>query len=163
MYEQNGLETWRFPRKLAGSMSDKKGYEFLEHTADAYVAAYGKDLAEAFENAAYAMFEVMTDAKKVIPEVEDQVDVNASDEHALLYKWLEALLVKFDVEGMMFSKFKVSVDKTAEGFSLKARIWGEKFDSARHLQKVGVKAVTYHRMEITREPRHATLKFILDV
>ena len=38
----------------------KKRFEFLEHTADAYIIAYGKDLAEAFENAALAMFEVMT-------------------------------------------------------------------------------------------------------
>lgn len=144
-------------------MKEKKGYEFLEHTADAYVAAYGKDLAEAFENAAYAMFEVMTDAKKVSPSVEDHVEVEAPDEYALLYKWLEALLVKFDVDGMMFSKFKVSIDKTGEDFSLKARILGEKFDSAKHLQKVGVKAVTYHRMEITKERGHVTLRFILDI
>jgi len=31
------------------------------------------------------------------------------------------------------------------------------------VQKVGVKAVTYHRMEIARKPEHVTLKFILDI
>jgi SHS2 domain-containing protein len=46
---------------------------------------------------------------------------------------------------------------------LKAKIWGEKFDSRRHLQKVGVKAVTYHRMEIIKAPDKVTLKFILDI
>jgi len=144
-------------------MNDKRGFEFLEHTADAYVAAYGKDLAEAFENAAYAMFEVMTDTKKVIPSIEDHVEVEASDEYALLYNWLEALLVRFDVDGTLFSKFKVRIDSTVKGFSLGARIWGERFDSTRHVQKVGVKAVTYHRMEIIKNPAHVTLKFILDV
>jgi len=144
-------------------MDDKKGFEFLEHTADAYVAAYGRDLAEAFENAAYAMFEVMTDARKVIPSIEDCVEVEAPDDCALFYNWLEALLVKFDVDGMMFSKFKVNVDKTTKSLSLTARIWGEKFDPTRHVQKVGVKAVTYHRMEIVRKPEHVTLKFILDI
>jgi len=144
-------------------MGDKKGFEFLEHTADAYVAAYGRDLAEAFENAAYAMFEVMTDARKVAPLIEDHVEAEASDEYALLYNWLEALLVKFDVDGMMFSKFKVNVDKTTRGSSLRARIWGERFDPTRHVQKVGVKAVTYHRMEIIIKPEHVTLKFILDI
>jgi SHS2 domain-containing protein len=144
-------------------MDDKKGFEFLEHTADAYVAAYGRDLAEAFENAAYAMFEVMTDARKVIPSFEDHVEAEAPDDYALLYNWLEALLVKFDVDGMMFSKFKVNVEKTARGSSLRARIWGEKFDPTRHVQKVGVKAVTYHRMEIIIKPEHVTLKFILDI
>ena len=42
---------------------DKTGkFEFLEHTADVYIAAYGKNLAEAFENAAFAMSNVMTEA-----------------------------------------------------------------------------------------------------
>ena len=40
-------------------------FELLEHTADIYVAAYGVNMAEAFENAATAMFEVITDIAKV--------------------------------------------------------------------------------------------------
>ncbi|MCK4320170.1 archease, partial [Candidatus Bathyarchaeota archaeon] len=30
----------------------RRRFEFLEHTADAYVAAYGRTIEEAFENAA---------------------------------------------------------------------------------------------------------------
>ena len=48
-------------------MATKKRFEFLEHTGDAYIAAYGKTLEEAFENAALATFEVMTDVEKVEP------------------------------------------------------------------------------------------------
>jgi SHS2 domain-containing protein len=144
--------------------NDNKRFEFLEHTADAYVAAYGKSLIDAFENAALASFEVMTDVSQVEPEIEDSVEVEAWDEYALLYGWLEALLVKFDIEGLLFSKFNIiELTRTADGFKLRARIWGEKFDPKKHLQKVGVKAVTYHRMEIIREPGRVTLKFILDV
>jgi SHS2 domain-containing protein len=132
--------------------------------ADAYIAAYGKDLAEAFENAALAMFDVMTEVEKVSSEVEDYVDVAAEDEYALLYSWLEALLVKFDIKGMLYSKFKVlDLNKTSNGFRLRAKIWGEKFNPEKHTQKVGVKAVTYHRMEIIKEPNKVTLKFILDI
>ncbi|RLI13918.1 archease, partial [Candidatus Bathyarchaeota archaeon] len=72
-------------------MAKEKGFEFLEHTADAYVAAYGKNLAEAFENAALAMFNVMTETEKVASKVEDYVEVEAEDEYALFYSWLEAL------------------------------------------------------------------------
>jgi SHS2 domain-containing protein len=145
-------------------MQHKKGFEFLEHTADAYIAAYGKNMEEAFEKAAFAMFEVMTEAEKISPVVEDFVEVEAPDEYALLYSWLEALLVRFETNGMLYSKFEVStLDKTSIGFSLRARVWGEEYDPKKHLQKVGVKAVTYHRMEITREPSMVTLKFILDI
>jgi len=145
-------------------MDEQKRFEFLEHTADAYIAAYGKDIAEAFENAAVAMFEVMTDVEKVIARVEDKVEVAAEDEYALLYNWLEALLVKFEINQILYSKFKIlRLKKTHEGFGLKARIWGEPFNPEKHSQKVGVKAVTYHRMEITKETDKVTLKFILDI
>jgi SHS2 domain-containing protein len=145
-------------------MTEKKGYEFLEHMADAYIAAYGKNLAEAFENAALAMFDVMTEVEKVNPKIKDEVEVEAKDEHALLYNWLEALLIKFEIEEMLYSKFKISnLNRTSDGFRLKAEIWGEKFNPKKHPQKVGVKAITYHRMEIIEEPEKVTLKFILDI
>jgi SHS2 domain-containing protein len=144
---------------------DKTGkFEFLEHTADIYIAAHGKNLEEAFENAALAMFEVMTDTTKVSPNEEDSVEVEAEDEYALLYSWLEALLVKFEVNGMLYSKFKISrLEETAEGFRLKATVWGEKFNAKKHAQKVAVKAITYHRMEIIKELNKVTLEFILDI
>jgi SHS2 domain-containing protein len=150
---------------LAGPKMEKTGkFEFLEHTADVLVAAHGLNMAEAFENAALAMFEIMIDTSKVASVVEDAVEVEAEDEYALLYSWLEALLVKFEVNGVAYSQFKVSsFEETSDGFKLKAAIWGEKFNPEKHPQKVGVKAVTYHRMEIIKEFDKVTLEFILDI
>jgi len=144
---------------------EKKRFELLEHTADLYIAAHGKSLEEAFENAAYATFEGMTDLDKVLPKQEVTVEVEGHDEQALLYNWLEALLVKFDITGNLYSRFKiVSIEKTPTGFRLKAKIWGEPFNPKKHLSKVGVKAVTYHQMEILRDAKGAvTVKFILDI
>jgi len=145
-------------------MKAERSYKFLEHTADAYVAAYGKDLAKAFENAAVAMFDVMTEVEKVSPLTEDHVEARGDDEQELLYSWLEALLVKSEINGMLYSKFEVSeLNHDSNGFRLRAKIWGEKFDAERHLQKVGIKAITYHRMEIVKTPGKVTLKFILDI
>jgi SHS2 domain-containing protein len=146
------------------SMSHKKSYEFLEHTADAYIAAYGKNLVEAFENAAIAMFDVMTEVEKIKPTVEDHVEAQGHDEYSLLYSWLEALLTKSDINGMLYSKFRISdIERTANELRLRGRMWGEKFRPEKHVQKVGVKAVTYHRMEIIKRPGKVTLRFILDI
>ena len=142
----------------------RKRFEFLEHTADLYIAAYGSSLEEAFENAAYAMFEGMTDLAKVQPLREDTFEAEGNDEQALLYNWLEALLVKFDVAGNLYSRFKVEgIEKTAQGFKLRAHIWGEPFNPKKHVSKVGVKAVTYHQMEVIKQSNLVTLKFILDI
>jgi len=141
-----------------------KRYEFLEHTADVYVAAYGESLAEAFENAALALFETMTYSERIRDVEEDSVEVSAQDEEALLYSWLEELLLRFEVEGKLYSRFKVdSIEEAPQGYVLKARMWGEPFDRERHGSKTDVKAVTYHRMEILRSNSMVTVKYILDI
>ncbi|MFQ6068552.1 MAG: archease [Candidatus Bathyarchaeia archaeon] len=145
-------------------MSRKEKFKFLEHRADAYVAAYGKTLEEAFENAALATFEVMTETKKVTPKFEELIEVEGFDEKALLYNWLEALLIKFDTTENLYSKFTIEkIKRTETGFKLKAKIQGEKFNPEKHPQKVGVKAITYHQMEIMKKPNEAIVKFILDI
>jgi len=142
----------------------KKGFKFLEHTADVYVEAYGTSLEEAFENAALATINVMTDLEKVEPKIEDVLEVEAPDEYALLYSWLEELLVKFELTNKLYSRFKVSsIEKTPVGFKLRAKAWGELYDQERHPSKVGIKSVTYHRMEIVEKPKSVTVRFILDV
>ena len=139
-------------------------FEFLEHTADVYIRAHGKTMEEAYENSALAMFEVMTDTDKITQMQEDTLDVEAEDQYALLYNWLEALLVKFETENMLYSKFQITNwEETDENFKFKAKIWGEKFDPQKHPQRVGVKAVTYHRMVIIRERDQVVLEFILDI
>jgi len=142
----------------------KKRFEFLEHTADAYIAAYGESLEEAFENAALATFEVMTDLKKIRPKVEDTIELEAHDESALLYSWLEEFLIRFETTGNLYSRFKVlNIEKTPSGLKLRAKAWGEPYNPEKHPSKVGIKAVTYHRMEIIKKPKAVTVKFILDI
>ncbi len=139
-------------------------FDYLEHTADVYIAAHGATMEEAFGNAALAMFEVMTDIDKISPNQQETIEVEAEDEYALLYSWLEALLVKFEVNGMFYSKFEVApIKDTKDCFKLKATVWGEKYDPQKHPQKTGVKAVTYHQMEFVKERERITLMFILDI
>ena len=146
------------PDRFAGK------FDFLEHTADVYVRAHGKTMEEAYENAALSMFETITDTDKIALAQEDSLEVEAEDQYALLYNWLEALLVKSETLDMLYSKFQITGWKeTAEKFMFKAKIWGEKFDPKKHPQKVAVKAVTYHRMVIIREMDRVILEFILDI
>ena len=142
----------------------KKGFRFLEHTADIYVEAWGTSLEEAFENAALATFTVMTELEMVDPRVEDAFEVDAPDEYALLYNWLEELIVKFELSGTLYSRFAISnIKKNPSGLKLKAKAWGEPYDPQKHPSKIGIKSVTYHRMKITKKPESFTARFILDV
>jgi SHS2 domain-containing protein len=142
----------------------KQRFRFLEHTADAYVEAYGSSLEEAFENAALATTDIMTEVEKVEAKKEEKFTVEAEDEYALLYSWLEEVLLEFELKGRLYSRFEVSaIEKTSDGLKLHARAWGENFDSEKHPSKVGIKSVTYHQMEILMKPDSVTVRFILDV
>jgi len=142
----------------------EKRFKFLEHTADAYVEAYGTSLEEAFENAALATLDVMTEPEKVEAKIEDDLEVEAPDEYALLYSWLEEILVKFELTGKLYSCFKISsIEKTPVGLKLKAKAWGEPYDPEKHPPKVGIKSITYHQMEIVKKRKSVMLRFILDV
>ncbi|MFN3621587.1 MAG: archease, partial [Nitrososphaerales archaeon] len=96
--------------------------------------------------------------------MEEVVEAEGFDLESLLYNWLESLLVMFDVNTRLYSKFEIeSIKRTAEGYKLTARAWGEDYDSNKHEQKVGVKAVTYHMMSIEEKGGRWVLKFLLDL
>ena len=141
-----------------------KRFELLPHVADAYIAAYGSTLGEAFENAALGMIDVMIDPSTVSAVIEDDISISASDEKALLYSWLEQLILNFDIDEKIYGKFKV-IEIVHEGgeWKLTAKAYGEIFDPARHPSKTEIKAVTYHKMEIRRVKDNYVVKFILDL
>lgn len=140
-------------------------FEFFDVTADAGYRAYGKSLENAFENAAIAMFELVTDTSVVRPIVEKQIKLEAEDKYAILYDWLSELLFLHDSEYMVFSKFEVKIScKICEGqekYYLEAKAYGEEFDPSKHERRSEVKAVTYHMMDIKVKPY--MLQVILDI
>jgi SHS2 domain-containing protein len=141
-----------------------KRFEWVEHPSDVGFRAYGRDLAEAFENAALAFFEVMVDTSKVEPRKEVTVELEAEDEKALLYDWLERFLYLHDAQELVMSKFKVDdLSSFAGGLRLRARAWGERFDPAKHEPKVAVKAVTYHMMEVERGRGRCSVQAVVDI
>lgn len=146
-------------------MKGDRGFRQLEHSGDAYIEAWGRTLEEAFESAALALFDVMADTASIRPIAEDRFEVEGWDLEELLYGWLEALLVKFDADRMLYSKFEVRIIPSGQegGYRLHGRAFGEEFDPARHGPKMEVKAVTYHGMEIIRLPKGAKVRFLLDL
>ncbi len=140
-----------------------KRFDWVEHPSDIGFRAYGRDLAEAFENAALALLEVMVDTSKVEPREETKVELEAEDDKALLYDWLDRLIYFRDSDIKVFSKFSVNISKTQVGLRLTARIWGEIFDPARHKERTAVKAMTYHMMEIKQEPGKCYVQAVVDI
>lgn len=141
-----------------------KRFEWVEHPSDIGFRAYGRDLAGALENAALALFEVMVDTSKVRPLQEVPIELEAEDEGALLYDWLERFLYFHDAQGLVMSKFKVDdLVQRDHNFKIKARAWGERFDPKRHDARVGVKAITYHMMEVKLGKDKCVVQAVVDI
>ena len=67
-------------------------YEYLDHTADVQLHAWGSNLQEAFENVAAAMFGYMTDIETVDMEVALEIEAEGEDIDGLLFHFLDEFL-----------------------------------------------------------------------
>ncbi|RLG85755.1 MAG: archease [Thermoprotei archaeon] len=130
-----------------------KGFRFLEHTADVLVEVWAPKLEELFEEAARAMFEIITDTSKVDPSLCREVETEGFDLENSLYRWLEELLIIHDSENLVFGKFRVhKFEKLGEDrYVIRGEACGEPFNIDKHEPRTVVKAVTYAQMQIRKE------------
>jgi SHS2 domain-containing protein len=135
-------------------------YEFFEHTADIGVKAYGKTLAEAFENAAKAMFSIITDNSEVEFVGQYDVELEADSIEELLFKWLSELLFLHSANNIVFGFFKVELDEKKN--RLNAHVCGEVFNRSKHKTGTEIKAVTYHMLEVKTKPPYE-VKVLFDI
>jgi SHS2 domain-containing protein len=133
-------------------------FEFIEHTADTGLVAYGRDLPEAFANAAFGMFSIIAELDDVKETELRRVVIHEDDVESLLFEWLNNLLYYLDVEQLLLKTFDI---KEFAEKRLAAECRGEKYDPARHSLKTGIKSATYHMLEVDREKN--TVRVIFDV
>ena len=144
--------------------SQPEKYEYLEHTADIKFIAYGKNPEEVFENAALAMFNVIIDTEKVSEKTAEEIELKSPDLESLLVDWLSELLYLFEVEEVVFKKFKVEEIKEEEGsYSIKARASGEKYYPESHPFETEIKAVTYNQLEIEKIENGWKAQVVVDI
>lgn len=136
-------------------------FRFLEHTSDQLVEVEADTLEKLFVDAALATFETMTDISKVEPEEVREFTLEDDNLESLLIAFLNELLFYVDAENMMFSKFKVKIEKNGK-YKLRCKAYGEPFDASKHESRYVVKAATYHMLRVAKNKRwHAT--FLLDL
>ena len=137
-----------------------KRFEILDQTADIGITVYGENLNSLFENAAEGFFHLITDLKKVRLRTERKIEIGGESLERLMVDWLSELLYLHDVENLLFRRF--IVESIGEG-GLKAKAKGEFFQEGVHVIKTGVKAVTYHQIEVRQEEEGWRARVIFDL
>jgi SHS2 domain-containing protein len=136
-------------------------YEHFEHRADIGIRGIGKTLSEAFEEAAKAMFEVMTNVKKIKPVQKIEFEIEAENEVELLIEFLNRVLGEADAESMFLSKFKVAILNDGT-LLLAGTAWGSKITPKTEV-RTEVKAATLSQAKVEKKGKNFVAQCIVDV
>lgn len=128
-----------------------RGHETLDHTADMGLRGWGDTPAEAFEETALAMFDLMIDRKGTAAENEYSISIGGRGLTDLLIEFLNELLSLADVEDAAF--VSVSINRLigeGEEWDLDAVIGG--IPRGRCMKRLisEVKAATWYGASVDR-------------
>ncbi|MFH1847370.1 MAG: archease [Candidatus Omnitrophota bacterium] len=137
-----------------------KKYEQIPHTADLAVRVYGKTLEELFENAAYAMFDLISEIKKVKKNEIVEIQVKALDQETLLIAWLNELLYICFSKKSLFCNFSI---RCLTDIELNAGIIGQDIGKDTGLILKEIKAATYHDVNIKKTKTGYQVDIVFDV
>lgn len=135
-------------------------FEFLEHTGDLGIRAFGLSLADLFRHAAEALFQVITDMETIRTAQEHKITIAASGLEELLIDWLNEFIYLFDTQSLLFRDFDfLALNEKA----IEATARGEPYDRDRHPIKTIVKSATYHMLDIRQDKGIWKAQVILDL
>jgi SHS2 domain-containing protein len=137
-----------------------KIYEIFDHTADLGIRVFGKNKRDLFENAGFAIFDLLTDLKKVKESDVLEVRVKGEGMVDLVINWIRELLYLWNGKEFLIKGFEI---EELENDEIRALLKGEKFDPHRHVINMEIKAVTYHKARVGKSKRGWWARVILDI
>lgn len=121
------------------------GYRFFDHTADFGLEIFGDDATSLFEEAAKALFDLITPSTSPMQSVRHRVDVTGEDWADLMVNWLRELLYLWNGESLLVRGIELMSVKESR---LQATVTCEAYDPDGHEIRNEIKAVTYHQIEV---------------
>lgn len=136
------------------------GFEFIEHTADVGIHAYGATLGELFEQAASGLRALIAEDSHLEPKVTRDIALSADDAGSLLLAWLQELLFWFSSEKFLPAR---CILESVTPTELRGQVLGETYDPARHVQGREVKAITRHLLEVVQQDGQWHGRVLVDI
>lgn len=134
-------------------------YRLIDVPGDVGVRVEGKTLNECFINSALALYSLITDINQVEEKEVREIEISEENLEDLLVSFLNELIFIFDTYGFIGCKVELEIkDKT-----LKAKVYGEKFNPQKHERKLLVKAATYHGLSLKKEKDCWITEIIFDI
>jgi protein archease len=96
---------------------------YFEHDADMGIIGRGAHVEEAFENAAAAVFAMMTDLRQVVPRERVEIEFEEADAELALVTWLNLLLGQARSRALIFGRFRLRRNGTNWGGTAEGEPW----------------------------------------
>lgn len=135
-------------------------YEMINHTADLGIVVYGNTLKGLFANAAWVLFDLMTDMSKIKPINEVEISLSGNGLEELMVSWLGELIYLREVKSILFCQFNV---REISSHNLAASAIGEHYQPSNHELRYEIKAATYHQLKIEKVAGQWKAQVIFDV
>jgi SHS2 domain-containing protein len=141
-------------------MDKEKNYRITARQSELAVRVIGTSQTDLFVNAAFALFDVITDTANVELKERMPLEVEGSDRDDLLVNWLRELLYLYQGSAYLLKEFTVQEMKDTV---VKAEVSGEKLDPDRHEIKQEVAAVAYDQSHMQKTGDQWIAQVILEV
>jgi len=133
-------------------------YEIIDHTADTGIETVGRTLANAIENAAFAMFDLMYDLSSLSREASVTFETTAISPPELLVDVLSELLFRSETDDLVFTEFRVH----ESGMRATVDAGGASIQGL-ELRGPPIKAITYHDLRCEPVGGGWEIRVIFDV
>jgi SHS2 domain-containing protein len=135
-------------------------YELIEHTADFGIRVFGDTAKALFENAANALFEVLTDRSRLQAGPREHLVVTGADWEDLLINWFRELLYLWNGRELLLVEASI---QTIGEYRIEARLDLARYEPDQHVIHADIKAVTYHQAEVKSDSAGWMGQAIFDV
>lgn len=133
-------------------------YHYFDHEADIGIEAVGKTPEEAFENAASAMFAVMTHPSLVLPLQRVHVEFDEADRELALVEWLNRLLGLARLGNLVLGSFELR----REGDHYTGEGWGMPWKKGAE-RGTEVKGATLTELKVAQDGKRWRVRCVVDV
>lgn len=139
-------------------MSNK--YELIDHTADFGIRVFGFSSRELFSNAAWALFDRLTETKAITGNDSCKITVFGDDWPDLMVNWLREVLYLWNGKERLVKSVEIL---SLSEKKLSAKIYFDAYTPDRHIIKTEIKAVTYHQVYVKSGPFGWEAGIIFDI
>lgn len=134
----------------------KKAYQFLEHTGDIKLKAWGQNPENLFQNITLGMLEILKPEIKKGEMKKRKIEVRAENLELLLVDFLNELLYQMDINQEAYQDFKF---KIFDNKKIEAELSGKPLKSF----GLEIKAATYNELKIQKKDNLWQGEIVFDI